>query len=160
MKCRGLHHPGIVVPDLDRAVAFYCELTGFKKIRETSWTSEHAKFNQVVGLKSSAARLCLLQGANCYLELFEFSAPVSDLRPAEYGANDYGIRHLCFEFEDVAVALKLVVSLGGAKINEPVCNDSGITAVYCRDPFGNLLELITPSPDGPLPSIGSRCRAG
>jgi glyoxylase I family protein len=158
MKCRGLHHAGIVVPDLDKAIVFYSALTGFEKIRETSWSSDNTRFNQVVGLKNSAARLCLLQGTNCHLELFEYSTPVSDASTENHAANDHGIRHLCFEVDDVAAALNLVLDFGGSKINDPVSSDSGITAVYCRDPFGNLLELITPVPGGPLPSIRSITR--
>jgi len=150
---RGLHHPGIVVPDLEQAVVFYCELAGFKKVRETSWREDNAAFNQVVGLEGSAARLCMLQGANCYLEIFEYSAPVSDASPAVRGANDLGIRHLCFEVDDVALAAVKVVALGGSKINDPVTNDAGITAVYCRDPFGNLLELVAPVPGGSFRSL-------
>jgi len=157
---RGLHHPGIVVPDLDRAVEFYCELAGYQKVRETSWQEDNAAFNQVVGLEGSAARLCMLQGVTGYLEIFEFSVPVSGANPAEQGANDYGIRHLCFEVSDVASAVAKLVSLGGTKINEPVTNDAGITATYCRDPFGNLLEFIRPAADGSFPSLESTTDIG
>jgi len=151
--CRGLHHPGIVVPDLDRAVTFYCALTGFEKVRETSWTGDNTIFNQVVGLEGSAARLCLLQGPNCYLELFEYSMPASAAVPGDNRANDYGIRHLCFEVNNVPEILQKVLALGGSTMNDPVTNKSGTTAVYCRDPFGNLLELIAPSPGSALPSL-------
>ena len=66
-------------------------------------------------------------------------------------ANDHGIRHLCFQVDDVEEALARVIELGGGKMNEPVTNELGITCVYCRDPFGNLLELIKPA--GGFPSI-------
>jgi len=152
---RGIHHPGIVVPDLERAVAFYCELAGLRKVRETSWNADNRVFNQVVGLEESSARLCLLEGPNSFLELFEYSAPVSDASPANRGANDYGIRHLCFEVDDVASAIAAVISLGGSKINDPVTNDAGVTATYCRDPFGNLLELVAPAPGSGFRSLDS-----
>jgi len=154
-ECLILHHPGIVVPNLEKAVSFYCALTGFEKVRETSWATDNTIFNRVVGLEGSAARLCLLQGKASYLELFEYSAPASEAAPGERGASDYGIRHLCFEVSNVATILEKVVELGGSKINEPVTNESGTSAVYCRDPFGNLLELIAPSPAGAFPSLRS-----
>jgi len=152
---RGIHHPGIVVPDLERAVAFYCELAGFRKVRETSWSPGNEVFNQIVGLDRSSARLCLLQGPNSFLELFEYSSPASDACPSNNRAHDYGIRHLCFEFDDVASAMTAVVALGGSKINDPVTNDAGVTATYCRDPFGNLLELVSPTPEGSFRSLNS-----
>lgn len=52
---------------------------------------------------------------------------------------------------DVEQALARVIELGGGKMNEPVTNELGITCVYCRDPFGNLLELVKPV--GGFPTI-------
>ena len=138
------HHAAIVVPDLEKAVRFYSELAGYEKIRESRW-DKSSIFNQIIGMSGTSARFCMLEGPNGYLELFEFGQPQSTIDPALLNANDYGIRHLCFQVEDVAQALAQVIELGGAKMNEPVTNELGITCVYCRDPFGNLLELIKPA---------------
>ena len=140
----GFHHAAIVVPDLDRATCFYVALAGYEKIRGSRWESDSV-FNRVTGLSGSSARFCLLRGPCGYLELFEFEQPRSAAHPALLDASDYGIRHLCFQVQDVAAALARVVELGGGKMNEPVTNELGITCVYCRDPFGNLLELIRPA---------------
>ena len=146
----GFHHAGIVVPDLDEAVRFYSALAGYEKIRESRW-DRTSVFNQIIGMTGSSARFCMLKGPYGYLELFEYEQPQSTATPASLNANDYGIRHLCFQVEDVEEALAQVIELGGSKMNEPVTNELGITCVYCRDPFGNLLELIRPA--GGFPSI-------
>ena len=146
----GFHHAAIVVRDLDRAVRFYCALAGYEKIRESRWGRE-SDFNRIIGMTGSSARFCMLEGSNGFLELFEYEQPPSTADPASLNANDHGIRHLCFQVEDVEEALTRVVELGGSKMNEPVTNELGITCVYCRDPFGNLLELIKPA--GGFPSI-------
>jgi catechol 2,3-dioxygenase-like lactoylglutathione lyase family enzyme len=148
-----MHHAGIVVPDLDSAVTFYCELAGFEAIRKSSWDASNTTFNQIIGLDNSAAKFCMLKGKNGFLELFEYVSPTSEAAPERRSANDLGIRHLCFEVDNVRAALDRVVELGGSRINDPVTNDAGITAVYCRDPFGNLLELVTPAPGGPFRSL-------
>jgi len=124
-------------------------------VRETSWDSDNEIFNRVIGLERSSARLCMLQGPNSFLELFEYSSPASDACPANSAASDYGIRHLCFEVDNVAFAIEAVVRLGGSKINDPVTNNAGVTATYCRDPFGNLLELVAPTPEGSFRSLDS-----
>ena len=148
----GFHHAAIVVPDLDKAVHFYSELAGYEKIRESRWDSESV-FNRIIGMSGSSARFCMLEGPYGYLELFEYEQPASTANPASLDACDYGIRHLCFQVEDVHAALARVIELGGSKMNEPVTNELGITCVYCRDPFGNLLELIKPA--GEFPCIGN-----
>lgn len=146
----GFHHAAIVVPDLDRAVRFYSALAGYEKIRESRW-DRTSVFNQIIGMTGSSARFCMLEGPYGFLELFEYEQPQSTVAPASLNANDYGIRHLCFQVRDVEEALAQVMELGGFKMNEPVTNELGITCVYCRDPFGNLLELIRPA--GGFPSI-------
>ena len=146
----GFHHAAIVVPDLDKAVQFYSARAGYEKIRESRWDRD-SDFNRIIGMSGTSARFCMLEGPNGYLELFEYEQPQSTADPASLNANDHGIRHLCFQVEDVAEALARVIEMGGGKMNEPVTNELGITCVYCRDPFGNLLELIRPA--GGFPSI-------
>lgn len=144
------HHTGVVVPDLDAAVQFYCSLFGFEIFSQGSWDADNAGFNQVVGLESSSARLCMLRGDNAFLELFEY-APVLEPRERQRNANETGIRHLCFAVRDVQSMLDRCVELGGSKINEPYSVPGGATAAYCRDPFGNLIELVTPGGRFPEP---------
>ena len=144
MKVRGIHHPGIVVPDLDRAVAFYGELLGMTKVYDESWEVGDDTYDQGVGLTGSAARGVQLRGPNTYMELWQFSAPAQvGPSPASLGANELGFRHLALEVDDVPVALARLVELGGSAMNEPVFFSETDAAVYARDPFGNIIELTT-----------------
>ena len=144
MTVLGFHHPGIVVPDLDRAIEFYTEFLGYELYSRSSWTSENDGFNQVIGLDGSAASFCMLSGGNGYIELFEYEAPAATVDPAALGANEPGIRHIAIAVSDVAAMLERCVELGGHKMNDPFSVPGGATAVYCRDPFGNLMELVEP----------------
>ena len=138
----GFHHPGINVPDLDAGVAFYRRLLGWEVVGRSAWKADNEHFNQIVGLQGSAARLCMLKGANAYLELFEYSAPALGGEAPAKPANEPGIRHLAFLVSDVEEALRRCVELGGSKMNDPSAVPGRAAAVYCRDPFGNLLELV------------------
>ena len=138
----GFHHPGITVPDLDAGVAFYSQLLGYEVVVRSAWEKDNKHFNQIVGLQGSAARFCMLKGANAYLELFEYSAPAPKSGTSAQQANALGIRHLAFLVSDVEEALRRCVELGGSKMNEPSVVPGRAAAVYCRDPFGNLLELV------------------
>ena len=134
-----------------KAVQFY---SGAGRVRKDSRVAlgQRIRFQPDHRLDRQQRQVLHARGAKYgYLELFEYKQPQSTADPASLGANDYGIRHLCFQVEDVAQALTRVIELGGGKMNEPVTNELGITCVYCRDPFGNLLELIRPA--GGFPSI-------
>ena len=144
MTVLGFHHPGIVVPDLDRAIEFYTGMLDYELYSESSWTSDNGGFNQVVGLEGSAARFCMLKGGNSYIELFQYESPRPSADSATIGANELGIRHLGIAVTDVDAMLERCVRLGGSKMNDPFSVPGGAKAVYCRDPFGNLLELVEP----------------
>ena len=140
---QGFHHPGIVVPDLDIASDFYRKLLGFVWLFDIKWSTPHYDFDQIVGLKNSAARGQMLKGQNCYLELWEYTHPISTENPTKNGANDYGIRHLAFQVDDVQVEYERLKKLGGIVTNPPHQTPGGATAVYCRDPFGNIIEFTS-----------------
>jgi catechol 2,3-dioxygenase-like lactoylglutathione lyase family enzyme len=84
-----------------------------------------------------------MKGANCFLELWQYASPPSEEDRNGHGANDYGFRHLCFEV-DVTAEWQRLKNLGGIHMNPPVLfDDEGNWAIYCRDPFGNLIEFTT-----------------
>ncbi len=143
MTVARLHHPGIVVPDLERAIEFYCAVLGYELFGQSSFSAEDAQFNQIVGLEGAAARFCMLRGANTYIEIFEYEDSTPKTSEMSVACEE-GIRHLAFVVDDVHALVELCERNGGARINDPVSVPGGATAAYCRDPFGNLLEFVAP----------------
>ena len=142
---RGIHHAGLVVDDLDAAIAFYGELLDMVEIERDSWSAPAPMEDQAVGLTGSSAEGVMMRGSNSYLELWEYLAPqqVGD-EPAERGAHERGLRHLAIEVDDVPAALDRLVELGGSRMGDPVeISDDGAGAVYCRDPFGTIIEFMS-----------------
>lgn len=142
---RGIHHVGLVVDDLDAAITFYGALLDMEVIERDQWRTPAPVEDQAVGLVGSSADGVMLRGSSSYLELWRYQAPapVGD-DPAQRGANERGLRHLAIEVTDVVGALARVVELGGSAMGQPVDLDqSGAAAVYCRDPFGTILELMS-----------------
>jgi catechol 2,3-dioxygenase-like lactoylglutathione lyase family enzyme len=76
------------------------------------------------------------------LELFEYDRMVDAEIPVP---NRPGWGHLAFKVDDVAAALRAVVTAGGSRLGEVVTfevADAGtITFTYARDPEGNIIEL-------------------
>lgn len=140
---KGFHHPAVVVPDLEKAKAFYEEALGFVMVMELCWDSPNPVFDQVTGLENSAAQGCLMKCNNAYLELFQYISPGAGCGESRPGANEPGIRHLAFEVDDAQVEYARIKRAGGITMNEPYVFPEGGSAVYCRDPFGNIIELTT-----------------
>jgi catechol 2,3-dioxygenase-like lactoylglutathione lyase family enzyme len=137
----GFAHPGLVVPDLEKARRFYEEMFGFRYFCDEGWDNDPVA-DRVVGLDGSACRGVTLAGHNCYLELFEFSAPGQAAAGSDrLGPDSPGIRHLCFFVDDCRAEYERLLELGGEPLGEPTDIGGGIYTVYCRDPFGNIIEL-------------------
>lgn len=140
----GFSHAAIVVPDVDKAREFYEKMFGFRYFCKEGWENSTTVDN-IVGIEGSASRGYMLAGHNCYLELFEFSRPApSAPSPASLGPHEPGIRHLCFYVDNCRTEYKRLLMLGGNVLGEPTKNRSGVYIVYCRDPFGNIIELAEP----------------
>jgi catechol 2,3-dioxygenase-like lactoylglutathione lyase family enzyme len=135
-------HPGIVVPDLEKAITFYRQMFGFEVLGEESWEKPSPDYDRGIGLKGSAARGCMLKGHNCYLELFEYSAPLQLAEmPGQFEAHELGIRHIAFYVDDVKAEYQRLQQLGGQELGQPTGSDDSGFVVYARDPFGNIIEL-------------------
>ena len=151
-------HPGIVVPDLEKAIVFYSKMFGFKVIGNESWEDSDA-YDQAIGLNGSAARGVIMAGHNCHIELFEYSAPAQTVAPPEtFLAHETGIRHLAFYVDDLQKELDRLLSLGGSALGRL---PEGGGAVYARDPFGNMIELCQiPSPEESPENLPGVARLG
>lgn len=137
----GFAHPGLVVPDLEKARRFYEKMFGFRYFCDEGWQNNET-VDKAIGVASSACKGVTLAGHNCYLELFEFSAPAQEgPSPRDSGPNDLGIRHLAFFVDDCRAEYQRLLDLGGDVLGQPTDLGGGVYAVYCRDPFGNIIEL-------------------
>jgi len=152
-------HPGIVVSDLDRAIAFYRDMFGFRVISDQEGWEDSPETDRAIGLTGmqSKARGCMMAGHNCFLEMFEYAAPRQDASaPGTHLAHEPGIRHIAFYVDDVRKEFERLLALGGSALGELV---GGATAIYARDPFGNIIELCeVPNPqENPtmLPGVSS-----
>ena len=134
-------HPCLVVPDLERASRFYQKMFGFEVISKEGW-KDSPDMDRAVGLRQSSCRGVMMKGHNCFLELFEYDSPSSKTASElNLNAASPGIRHLAFYVDDCKAEYQRLLDLGGIALGEPAGNDESGYAVYCRDPFGNIIEL-------------------
>jgi catechol 2,3-dioxygenase-like lactoylglutathione lyase family enzyme len=137
---RGIHHVAVHVRDMERMIRFYADAFGFEVVGEPFGWSDSELIDRIVDVPRSAARGAMLRAGNCYLELFQYSAPPpSSTRPLQ--PFDRGYTHFCVDVTDIASEYERLKGLG-MTFNQPGAIDVGhVKSVYGRDPEGNLIEI-------------------
>jgi predicted enzyme related to lactoylglutathione lyase len=57
--------------------------------------------------------------------------------------NKIGHSHIAITVDDISHVVNRIIQLGGSLINLPAISPDGlVSACYCRDPEGNILEIV------------------
>jgi len=134
----GLHHVAIGVDDFDKALKFYTEGLGFDVVQEGLFDND-ASANQAIGLDGIKARMAMLKAPNAYLELWQYSHPTpKDLRSRPC---DYGYPHFALQVDDIQAEYDRLQAHGMEFVGDVVHFGDSASAIYGRDPCGNVIEL-------------------
>jgi len=71
-----MDHAAISVPNLERALAFYCDMLGFRVEVRSDWQAGAELSDLVLAEKNTAAKSALIRAGNSRIELFEYQSPV------------------------------------------------------------------------------------
>jgi diaminopimelate decarboxylase len=143
----GLDHVSVTCGDLERSLAFYCDLLGLE-LRgrgEADGSSEFA----ITGLADPAVRWADLKLPHGQvLELIEYQRPRGT--PSRPEPNDPGATHISLRVPDADAACERLRAAGASVRTDPVTIDApgawdGARAFYAADPDGVTVELIQPS---------------
>lgn len=147
-RVRRIHHVGIAVAQLERSLAFYCDLLGMSVIGR----SDDEEVGAIVGMKTARVRIADLDlGNGQILELLEYGSGNGDVCLG--GPGTVGSCHLSLQVDSVRSALSRLEMAGYMPIGETTELTLGgvwedCTVVYLRDPDGVILELIERGTDG------------
>lgn len=134
----GLHHVALVVTDLDEGIAFYSNHLGFELVDRFEWDGDNAVIDATIGLPGSSARGAMMKTSNAFVELWQYRAPQSQDRRAE--PNDRGYSHIALQVQGIDEEHARLTAAGMTFVGPPV-NFGTSSAIYGRDPFGNVVEL-------------------
>jgi catechol 2,3-dioxygenase-like lactoylglutathione lyase family enzyme len=135
-----IDHIAISVPDIERAVAFYCGLLGFEIELQSEWQAGNRLNDTVIGVADTAAKSALLNAGGTRIELFEYANPLGKARDGLRPLWDHGIAHLCFNVADIYGEYQRLRA-AGVMFNSVPARMGRWHFVYGRDPFGNVFEL-------------------
>lgn len=139
-----LRHAGLVVHDLPRSIDFYTRVLGLKTpvvALEQGAFLEHVL--ACPGVTVTTAKFKAMQG-ECLLELLCFTTPEPvPSSPVGYPFYQLGPTHVAFTVSGLDALLAEVDRAGGRRLSDPALSvDGKVRVAFCRDPEGNLLELV------------------
>jgi catechol 2,3-dioxygenase-like lactoylglutathione lyase family enzyme len=144
MAIQRMDNVGIVVDDLDAAVAFFTELgmelEGRMPIEE-SWAGT------VVGLDDMRSEIAMMRipDAPGRLELAMYHSPKSIIPTPEVSpANTLGLHRVMFAVDDIEDTIARLRPLGGELVGEVVRFEDSFLLCYFRGPSGIILGLAEP----------------
>jgi len=128
------------VSDLDRSVAFYRDVLGFKlqHIAEPS-AAANPKVGMVTGFPNTRLRVALFNVDGHELELIQYVTPPGKRTAPE--RRDTGAAHIAFRVSDCDAAYRELLAKG-VKFVSPPQDFGAAKACYFTDPDGITLELL------------------
>jgi catechol 2,3-dioxygenase-like lactoylglutathione lyase family enzyme len=140
------NHIGISVTDIDRSIAFYHDMLGMQPLCAV-FPFGGADFEAIMDVPGASGRMCMLGKDTLQLELFEFAR--SKAKDAEYPVSDRGYSHFGVSVDDIAATYEKFRA-AGVRMHSPVItfNGGSMKAIYCRDPDGNVFEILEPAKAG------------
>lgn len=139
---RNIRHFGIVVRDMERSLAFYRDLLGME-IRNRK-EEKGLYLDTLLGVENGeilTAKLSSGAGSSL-LELIEFTSP-RDPDPRRREVNSVGPTHIALTVVDLGKLSAALRENGIQFLSEPIVSpDKKVKLVFCRDPDGNLVELV------------------
>lgn len=136
-----LHHVGISVTNLERALAFYIELLEME-IAAPPFPINGPALEQIMGLQHLQGRMAVVRSGTLLIELFEFEQPRPLTKDPNYPVSNHGLSHFGIEVNDVEAAYQRLAE-AGVRFHSPVMKlQHGVKATYGRDFDGNVFELL------------------
>ena len=137
---KNIRHTGIVVSNLDKALYFYRDILGLKIRREMIESGKYIdNLSALKGVRVKTIKMSADDGNLIELLYYESHPRKSINRDI----CDIGYSHIAFTVENLDSEYKRLKEKG-IKFNcaPQISPDGKAKVVFCRDPEGNLIELV------------------
>jgi catechol 2,3-dioxygenase-like lactoylglutathione lyase family enzyme len=141
MAVKRMDNIGVVVADIDAAVAFFVEL-GLELEGRTVVEDEWA--DRIVGLENQRVRIAMLRTPDGHnkLELMQYDRPDAIAGdPPDAPVNTLGIRRFMFAVDDIHDTIERLRPHGAELIGEVVQYGDMFLLCYLRGPEGLMVAL-------------------
>ena len=137
-------HVAVTVSDMERSLAFYCDLLGLVRASDHDLTGETiSKMAGKERVEMKVVRLLCPQTPGIHIDLQEYLEPPGKQSDSKLG--DIANSHFCIEVNDIGKAYNALQAKGVEFVSAPVEFDleyeGKIGCVFFLDPDGYVLEL-------------------
>ena len=139
-----LDHVAVTVSDMERSLAFYCDLLGLQRVSDHDLEGETiSKMAGKERVRMKVVRLLCPQTPGIHVDLQQYLEPEGKLADSKLG--DIANSHFCVEVEDIRRAYTELKAKGVEFVSDPVEfqleHEGKIGCVFFLDPDGYVLEL-------------------
>ena len=140
MTIQRMDHVGVVVDDLEAAIAFFVEL-GMELEGETP--VEGRWVDRVVGLDDVRGDIAMMRTPDGHgrLELTKFHTPAAASAEPNAPPNTLGIRRIMFAVDDIEDVLARLHTHGAELVGEVAQYEDSYRLCYVRGPEGIIVAL-------------------
>jgi catechol 2,3-dioxygenase-like lactoylglutathione lyase family enzyme len=135
-------HVGICVSDLERSIAFYCDVLGFTEVATRLHITDAGSAN-LLDFPAMDVELVYLERDGVRIELLWYRDPACDRPEGRRPMNLVGLTHLSFRVGDFDGLCARIEVGGGAVLPATTTSfGNGNRGVMTLDPDGIRVELI------------------
>lgn len=142
----GFNHTSFTVADMDKSVAFWTRMLGFKEAsvspRQGSWQED------VTGIAGASLMVAHLYGHGHHIEFIQYVNGAIEGAPPQPAQT--AAAHVCLEVDDIQKTWSDLMAAGATsqgKIADVSAGPvTGCLAGYIRDPNGIIIELLEMKP--------------
>jgi catechol 2,3-dioxygenase-like lactoylglutathione lyase family enzyme len=143
---RRVTHIGLCVSDLERSKKLYCDVLGFRYVRELRVEGEPS--NTLLRLRDVKVHAVYIERDGFQLELLHYDSPRSPKPAPAHAMNDLGFTHLSIQVPNLQEAMAALEAAGVEVMRSTFIEMGGVgVAVFAKDPDGLLIELVLAQPE-------------
>ena len=142
MTIQRMDHVGVVVDDLEAAIAFFVEL-GMERQGTGVGSVDGEWVDQVVGLEGVRVDIAFVRtpDGNGRLELTKFHNPTATTAEPSAPANTFGLRRIMFAVDDIDDVVARMRAHGAELVGEVAQYEDLYRLCYLRGPGGIIVAL-------------------
>ena len=137
-----LSHVGICVADMERSVAFYRDVLGFRELSRLDIAGRESE--QLLGIEGGELQAVYLERDGTRIELLYYPVAGHQAIDAPQPMNRVGFTHLSFRVADVDAVVAAARQASGGCLEETLVDQSEweMKVVFITDPDGLRIELL------------------